>query len=195
MKKIVLASKSPRRKELLELLGISFFVHPSNAEEKYNKGALPYEIVEQLALAKAKDVSSNYDDAIIIGTDTIVVYEGSILGKPKNKIEAFDMLKQLQGHTHQVFSGLALIDSATGKSIVSHRVTKVHMYPLTDSQINFYINTEEPLDKAGSYGIQGIGSLFIEKIEGDYFNVVGLPLSLLRELLMSIDVDIIKDLM
>ncbi len=193
MKKIVLASKSPRRKELLEILGLSFFVHPSTAEEIYNKDALPHEIVEQLALAKAKDVSSNYDDAIIIGTDTIVVYEKSILGKPRDKNDAIKMLKILQGNMHQVYSGLALIDCATNKSIVSHRITKVYMYPLTDSQIMSYVNTDEPLDKAGSYGIQGIGSLLIEKIEGDYFNVVGLPLSLLRELFMSMDIDIIKE--
>lgn len=192
MRKIVLASKSPRRKELLEMLGFTFFVHPSSADEIYNKDALPNEIVEQLALGKAKDVSSNYDDAIIIGTDTIVVYEGNVLGKPKDKNDAFDMLKSLQDDVHQVYSGLALVDSFTGKSIVSHRLTKVYMYPLSDCQIKSYVNTGEPLDKAGSYGIQGLGSLFIEKIEGDYFNVVGLPISLLRELLMFMDIDIIK---
>lgn len=194
MKKIVLASKSPRRKELLESLGINFTIHPSDAEEKINKDALPWEIVEHLALTKAKDVSSYYNDEIIIGTDTIVVYRNTILGKPKNEMDAFNMLKQLQGQVHQVFSGLALINTSNGDSIVSHRMTTVHMYPLTDREIHFYVNTKEPLDKAGSYGIQGIGSLFIKKIEGDYFNVVGLPLSLLRELLMVFEVDIVKDL-
>ena len=194
MKKIVLASKSPRRKELLESIGINFTVHSSDAEEEFNNDALPWEVVEQLALMKAESISFHYNDAIIIGADTIVVYEDTILGKPKNEMEAFNMLKQLQGQVHQVFSGLALINTSTGVFLVSHRMTKVHMYPLTDDEIHFYISTNEPMDKAGSYGIQGIGSLFIEKIEGDYYNVVGLPLSLLRQLLTSLKVDIVKDL-
>ncbi|MGD9677323.1 MAG: nucleoside triphosphate pyrophosphatase [Vulcanibacillus sp.] len=194
MKKIVLASKSPRRKELLESIGLNFTVHSSDAEEVFKNDALPWEVVEQLALMKAESISFHYNDAIIIGADTIVVYEDTILGKPKNEMEAFEMLKKLQGQIHQVFSGLALINTSTGFFLVSHRMTKVHMNPLTDDEIHFYINTKEPLDKAGSYGIQGIGSLFIEKIEGDYYNVVGLPLSLLKELLTSLKVDIVKDL-
>lgn len=194
MKKIILASQSPRRKELLELLNIPFVVHPSNIEEVVNEESYPFQVVESLALQKANDVASNYHNGIIIGTDTIVVYEHNILGKPKDENDAFEMLKLLQGQAHEVYSGLAIIDADTGKSIVSHRVTKVFMYPLSDDDIVFYLNTKEPLDKAGSYGIQGVGSIFIEKIEGDYFNVVGLPLSLLRKQLLEFGVNITRDL-
>lgn len=179
----------------MQLLNIPFVVHPSDIEEKINPEHLPFQIVESLALQKAKDVASTYCDGIIIGTDTIVVYKKKVLGKPKDEIDAFSMLKQLQGQAHEVYSGLALIDANTGKAIVSHRMTKVYMCSLSDDDIKFYINTNEPMDKAGSYGIQGIGSIFIEKIEGDYFNVVGLPLSLLREQLMSFDISITRSLL
>lgn len=193
MKKIILASQSPRRKELLQLLNIPFVVHPSDVEEKVNSDFLPYQVVESLALQKANDVATYYHEGIIIGTDTIVVHNEKILGKPKDETDAFNILKQLQGQAHEVYSGLALIDASTNRTLVSHRMTKVFMYPLSDDDIKFYIETNEPMDKAGAYGIQGLGSVFIEKIDGDYFNVVGLPLSLLREELLKIGISITRD--
>ncbi|OEF98047.1 hypothetical protein BHF71_03230 [Vulcanibacillus modesticaldus] len=195
MKKIILASSSPRRKELLELIKIPFTVHPSKAEEVIEKDASPEDVVEQLAMIKAKEVSSYYQDGIIIGGDTIVVYNDVILGKPKDEEEAFSMLKMLQGNVHQVYSGVALVDAKTGKSLAAHQVTNVYMSSLTDDEINLYIKTKEPMDKAGSYGIQGYGALFIEKIEGDYFNVVGLPLSLLKTLFEKFGINIMKGIL
>ena len=193
MRKIILASSSPRRKELLELVGIPFNIHPSDVIEKMDDDLEPSQIVEQLALQKAKDVAKYYDEEIIIGADTIVVLQGQILGKPINEEDAFRILKQLQGKPHLVYSGIALIDSKTGRSQTNHQVTKVFMSSLTDEEILSYIQTKEPMDKAGAYGIQGIGAIFIEKIEGDYFNVVGLPLSLLNSFLKSFDVDVMAD--
>lgn len=193
MKKIILASSSPRRKELLELAGIPFSIHPSDITEKVDEDHEPFQIVEQLALQKAKDVAKYYNEEIVIGADTIVVFQGEILGKPVNEEDAFHTLKKLQGNPHLVYSGIALIDSKTGRSQTVHQVTKVFMFDLTDEEILSYIQTKEPMDKAGAYGIQGIGSIFIEKIEGDYFNVVGLPLSLLSRFLKSFDVDVMTD--
>lgn len=194
MNKIILASSSPRRKELLELIGISFTIHPSQVIEEVDEDLLPEQVVEQLALIKAKDVSSNYEEGIIIGADTIVVLDDEILGKPQNMDDAFQMLKRLQGRNHKVYSGVAIINVKSDQSLTSHQMTHVYMNSLTDEEIRLYIDTKEPLDKAGSYGIQGIGSLFIEKIEGDYFNVVGLPLSLLVQLLRSFGINVLSDL-
>ncbi len=194
MEKIILASSSPRRKELLHLIGVSFTVTPSNVNEVVEEGVLSSQIVEQLALLKARAVSASHKEGIIIGADTIVVFNGEILGKPNSKKEAHRMLKRLQGNTHEVFSGVAVLNALTGKYLVSHQVTKVYMKTLTDDEINAYIDTNEPMDKAGSYGIQGIGALFIEKIDGDYFNVVGLPLSLLSKLLTSFGINVLTDL-
>jgi len=194
-KQIILASASPRRKELLELLKIPFQIHPSDVEEKVEEDILPYELAEQLSLIKAKDVAAQYQEGIVIGADTIVVLDDQILGKPSGEKEAFEMLSKLQGRQHEVFSGVTLIDAKTGKTLTSHQKTTVFMQPLSKAEIESYIRTKEPLDKAGSYGIQGIGSLFIERIEGDYFNVVGLPLSLLHSLLKELGVHMIKDLM
>lgn len=194
MEQIVLASSSPRRKELLTLIGIPFKVHPSQKEEHIDDNDSPNEIVEKLALMKAKDIAQNYSEGLIIGADTIVVKDGKVLGKPTDKTEAFKMLTLLQGQVHQVYSGIALIDAKTGKYEVSHQVTKVFMKDLTSEEIHAYIGTKEPLDKAGAYGIQGIGALFIDKIEGDYFNVVGLPLSKLETMLKAFGVNVFKDL-
>jgi len=193
MKEIILASSSPRRKELLELVNIPFKVHPSDVNEEIDQPLPPNKVVEELALRKAKDIAKNYQQEIIIGADTIVVLSNEILGKPCNEQEAHQMLSKLQGRVHEVYSGVAVIDSKTGETVVSHRVTKVHMQSLTDEQIKAYIETKEPMDKAGSYGIQGIGAIFIEQIEGDYFNVVGLPLSLLTNILKRFEIDVIKD--
>ncbi|GBF09992.1 MULTISPECIES: Maf family protein [Tepidibacillus] len=194
MEKIILASSSPRRREILELIGISFLVHPSDVDESYNESNSPEDIVKQLATRKAMDIASYYQEGIIIGADTIVVLDGQILGKPKDEEDAFQMLNRLQGRSHQVFSGVAVVDAKTREVKASYQMTKVYMDPLSEEEIRLYIATKEPMDKAGSYGIQGFGAIFIEKIEGDYFNVVGLPVALLSTLLKDFGIQILKDM-
>ena len=168
MKKIILGSASPRRKELLSQIGVPFEVRVSNKEEVYTN-TVPKEIVKELALMKAENVASEIParNVIVIGADTIVVHEEQILGKPKDEQEAFEMIRSLQGDTHQVY-------------------TKVSVNPMSTEEIQKYIESKEPMDKAGAYGIQGRFSAFIEKIEGDYFNVVGLPVSYVYQVLKEL---------
>jgi septum formation protein len=188
--RIVLASNSPRRRELLSQVGVIFDVIPSKFEEQMIE-LLPSEMVEHFAYMKAKDVASTIKgDALVIGSDTIVYLEG-IMGKPKNREEAFEMLLKLAGREHQVFSGLSIINTATGESVTEHESTRVKMKALSSAEITAYIDTGEPLDKAGAYAIQGTGSLFVERIEGDYFNVVGLPLFRLGRMLKHFGVELI----
>ncbi len=176
MKQIVLASTSPRRKEILEGLGVEFKVVGSNIEEKVNENLSPPEIAKQLAYLKAKDISNKINgDYVVIGADTIVEYN-KVLGKPRNIEEAYSMLKLLSGQVHRVITGFAVIDCLTQKEFIDYECTNVYFNHLTDNQIQKYISTGEPMDKAGAYGIQGKASLFVSKIEGDYFNVVGLPI-------------------
>lgn len=184
MKRIILASASPRRRELLEQIGIKFDIKISNKEEIY-KSTVPEEIVKELALMKAENVSSELELAerkqtIVIGADTIVVLDGKILGKPKDEEDAFQMIYSLQGRTHQVYTGVALIvfDEEGILQTNSHAVeTKVYVNKMTDYEIQEYVKSKDPMDKAGGYGIQGRFAAYIEKIEGDYYNVVGLPIS------------------
>ncbi|WP_105617984.1 Maf family protein [Vallitalea okinawensis] len=184
-KKIILASQSPRRKELLELLQIDFEILSEEVEESYDSNMSPEEIVEYLAFKKAKAVAENTSEkAVIIGSDTIVELDGEILLKPKDIEDAILILKRLSGKKHRVYTGLAIIDLYQDKKIVTHDCTEVLMAELTEEEIKFYIDTKEPMDKAGAYGIQGIGSIFVEKINGDFFNVMGLPL---RRLYLSLD--------
>lgn len=184
---IILASASPRRKELLELMGIPFSVRVSDADETTDENLPPYFIVEQLSLLKASSVAAEVraegKDALVIGADTIVVLEGTILTKPKDAEDAKRMLKLLSGKWHSVLSGVTVMHTKTAKSETFYVETKVHFVDLTEEEILNYIETKEPLDKAGSYGIQGKGSMFIDKIEGDYFNVVGLPVCKLAKVL------------
>ncbi|MCT8137515.1 septum formation inhibitor Maf [Anaerobacillus sp. CMMVII] len=175
MKKLILASGSPRRKQLLEQAQLQFSISTSTVEETITETLSPYELVEQLALKKANDVLSRNDDSIIIGADTIVSINGTVLGKPNNEAEAFRMLEQLAGNDHEVYTGVAII--AKEKTVVFHEKTIVTFWQLTSKEIEDYIASGEPFDKAGSYGIQGLGALFVKKIIGDYFNVVGLPLA------------------
>lgn len=180
--RIILASNSPRRKELLMQLGIKFEIIPSNFEEQVFD-LIPSKLVEHFAYMKAKNVAQSiHGDALVIGSDTIV-YLDKIMGKPKHREDAFDMLGKLSGRQHYVLSGLSVINTATGESLTGHECTTVKMKELSSAEIAEYINTGEPMDKAGAYAIQGIGSLFIEGIEGDYFNVVGLPLFRLGKML------------
>ncbi len=183
MQKIVLASSSPRRKEILENLGLDFKILKSDLQEIIRYDEAPEEIVMALAIEKALDICKQVDDdTIIIAADTIV-YKDKVLGKPKSYEEAFDMLKSLQDATHYVYTGLAVIQRGTYKKIVTYEKTKVKVKRLSDSKIKGYISTGEIWDKAGSYGIQSYGSTLVEWIDGDYFSVVGLPVSKLDDIL------------
>lgn len=176
---IILASQSPRRQELLKLITSDFEIKVSNVDETLPDKITPKEAVMYLSKIKAEPFADG--DDIVIGADTVVALDGKILGKPKNEENAKEMLKFLSGRTHSVFTGVTL---ASGKKTKTFAVeTKVKFFELTNEEIDAYIKTKEPFDKAGAYGIQGYGSLLVEKINGDYFNVVGLPVSTLaREL-------------
>ncbi len=181
MKKIILASASPRRRELMEQAGYEFEIQVSHKEETYISET-PAEIVKELALLKARDIAEKniQRDLIVIGADTVVAYEGKILGKPKSRQEAFEMIRSFQGDKHQVYTGVAILDyDANGKeTIINHAVkTDVYVNTMADEEIWHYIDSDNVMDKAGSYGIQSGFAIYIEKIEGDYFNVVGLPIS------------------
>ncbi|MBH8596865.1 nucleoside triphosphate pyrophosphatase [Thermoactinomyces sp. CICC 10523] len=183
---LVLASGSPRRRELLALFGVDFRVQTSHVDETVDHRLPPGTIVEELALRKARAVATECDDALVIGGDTIVVHNGEILGKPCDEDEAKKMLSRLQGTDHQVYSGIALVRVRAGAQVeekTAHRMTRVWMRPLSPEKIAWYVGTKEPLDKAGAYGIQGRGARLVDKIEGCYFNVVGLSIPLLDQML------------
>lgn len=181
---VVLASGSPRRREILEQIGLPFSVAVSGAEENIPEGLEPYYAVQTLAFLKAADVARSADsDAVVIGADTVVVVDDEIIGKPKDAEDAIGMLKRLSGRSHSVLTGVAVVRRSDGKSVSLTVETKVHFRKLSEAEISSYVKTGEPLDKAGAYGIQGLGGLFVDKIEGDYYNVVGLPLSRLGRLL------------
>lgn len=182
---LILASSSPRRQELIQLLGLPVVLMPSDADESAADGWTPAEMVERLSLRKAEAVRERAAErgGIIVGSDTIVVLDGQVLGKPKDDEEAVRMLSMLQGREHQVYSGVALVDAVSGRSKAAHRMTKVRIKALTEEQIRWYTATGEPRDKAGAYAIQGYGALLVDGIEGDFYNVVGLPVSLLADLL------------
>ncbi|ELK41046.1 Maf-like protein [Brevibacillus agri] len=180
---LILASSSPRRRELLQALGIPFTVMTSDVDETTAPGLSPAQVVEELSLRKAREVAARLTEGVVLGSDTIVVLDGHILGKPADEADAFRMLSMLQGREHTVYSGVALIDAASGRSEVAHSHTDVKIRPLSEAEIKSYIATKEPMDKAGSYAIQGIGATIVEGITGDYFTVVGLPLCLTSKLL------------
>ena len=189
--KIVLASASPRRRELLSTVGVTDFeVCPAKGEENAAEGLPPQEIVKSLSCAKAREVAANYGaDAVVIAADTIVWADGRVFGKPHDENEAFAMLSTLSGKSHEVYTGITVI---YGEKIVSEaECTSVWFRSLSDDEIKAYIATGEPMDKAGAYGIQGMASLMVEKIDGDYFNVVGLPLCRLGQMLKTIGVHLL----
>ncbi len=190
MDKIYLASASPRRVELLTLLGIEFEQRISNVEEQNLGGFEPGRLAEELSLAKARAVAKEVNCGLVIGADTIVVFQGEILGKPLEPEEAVAMLRLLSGSEHIVISGVAVIDAASGRETVAHETTEVTFRSLTDKEIFSYVNTGEPMDKAGAYGIQGIGGILVRGICGCYNNVVGLPLTLLTQLLEEMGLDV-----
>jgi septum formation protein len=181
MQHLVLASSSPRRKELLENLHLAFEISSSEVDESFAPGLMPEEIVTELAYRKAKEVAKQYPSSFVIGADTIVVANERILGKPQTEAEATEMLCILSGKTHAVYTGVAIIHGNIETSF--YEKTEVTFWELTEDEINAYIKSGEPFDKAGGYGIQGFGSTLVKQISGDYFAVVGLPVSrLVREL-------------
>ncbi len=180
MKKIILASGSPRRKELMELMGFSFEIQPAKGEEVIT-ATEPEKVVEELSYQKAKEVleSRQDDDMLVIGADTIVAYQGEILGKPKDTEDAKRMIGMLQGNHHQVYTGVTVFEKKNGeqKSLTFFEKTDVYVAEMSQEEIAAYVDTKEPMDKAGAYGIQGKFAPFVEKIDGDYYNVVGFPVS------------------
>lgn len=183
MKKIILASVSPRRATILKQIGINFKVEASNFKEKFDKKIKPHLLAQHLSLGKAESVAKKYNDAIIIAADTLIIFKGKIIGKPTNKLEAKKILKLLNGKVHSIITGFTILDTGIKKVVTKSVETKVYFGKMTDKEIVAYIASGEPLDKAGAYGIQEKGNIFVKKIEGDYFNVVGLPIySLVQEL-------------
>lgn len=191
-KKIILASASPRRKELLNSMGLEFEVIPSQVEENIENEKFSLELIENLATEKAEEVANKITaPSIVIGSDTVVVINNKILGKPKDKNDAFNMLKMLSGNTHQVVSGIAVIDTETGKTIKDSVVSEVNFKQLSDEEINAYIKTGEPMDKAGAYAIQGLAGMFVKSINGCYSNIVGISVFKLAEMLKKIGVKLL----
>ncbi|WP_054684303.1 Maf family protein [Rhodothermus marinus] len=191
---LILASRSPRRRKLLAQLGLDFEVHPSDLDENATNHRLPEQLVEQLALEKARAVAARFPEALTLGADTIVVLDGDVLNKPADEAEARAMLRRLSGRTHTVYTGVALVHPASRREIVDYEATQVTFAPLTDAEIDAYVATGSPLDKAGAYGIQDdYGAVFIRRIEGDYYNVVGLPLHRLYRMLRNHFADLIED--
>jgi len=191
---LILASRSPRRRKLLAQLGLDFEVHPSDLDENATNHRLPEQLVEQLALEKARAVAPRFPEALTLGADTIVVLDGDVLNKPADETEARAMLRRLSGRTHTVYTGVALVHPASRREVVDYEATQVTFAPLTDAEIDAYVATGSPLDKAGAYGIQDdYGAVFIRRIEGDYYNVVGLPLHRLYRMLRNHFADLIED--
>jgi septum formation protein len=172
---LILASSSPRRKELLEFLQLPFQIVQANVDEQIDPGTVPAEAVKDLAFKKAKAVAHLYPENCIIGSDTVVALNDHILGKPIDRADAKRMLEQLSGTTHSVHTGVALIMGE--RSHIFAEQTEVTFWELSDEEIENYLDSGEPFDKAGSYGIQGLGSLLVRRIKGDYYTVVGLPIS------------------
>jgi septum formation protein len=182
--RIILASRSPRRYELLKQIGLNFDVIPSGVDEEgFVQGETPREHVLRLSEAKAFEVGDRYPDAWVIGADTIVYVDGVILGKPKDREEAMDMLARLSGKEHWVLTGFSVNHVGKGKKDQEAVQTSVKVKPLTEAEMRWYVQTGEPFDKAGAYAIQGIGSFMIESIRGSYTNVVGLPVCELIQML------------
>ena len=183
-RKVILASASPRRLDILRQIGIDPLVVPTEVEERkeLTPGMGADALVTENAVRKAKAAAALAEDAVVIGSDTVVALEGHIFGKPADITEAKGMLTLLSGRTHQVYTGICLIDTASERSISGADVCQVTFAQLSEKDIEEYVALESPLDKAGAYAIQGRGALLVDKIDGDYYTVVGLPVSLLRRL-------------
>lgn len=182
MKKLILASQSPRRQELLQKLGLPFLVQAANIDETIDKSMPLDAAIADLAKRKATAILANDNDAIVIGADTIVVYENNILGKPKDIYEAAKMLHMLQGNTHQVITGISV--ASKDKILQDAHISYVTFDHLSEDEINAYLETMEWCDKAGSYAIQGHAAKYINHIDGDFYSIMGLPINLLHKMLL-----------
>ena len=192
MRKIILASASPRRKEILGITGLNFAVCTSDYEEEINLPLRPRELARFLSRKKAEAVAHKYKNAVIIAADTFIVFKNRLLGKPRTDKEAEKMLGMLNGKMHSVITGFTIIDTANNKILSRSVETKVYFKKLGVEEISAYVRSKEPLNKAGAYAIQGLGAVFIKKIDGDFFNVMGLPLCALTESLKKFGVNVLK---
>jgi len=191
-RKIVLASKSFRRKELFKQVGIEFDIRESDFEEDMTLKKKPVELAKFLALEKAKDVAKHYEDAIVIGADTFVVSGRELIGKPKDEEDAERILKKLSGKWHKIVTGFAIIDTKNNIVVNDFGEAKVKFRKLGIEEIRNYIATGEPMDKAGAYGLQNKAAVFAEKISGDFYSIVGLPLCKICEALQKMGIEILK---
>jgi len=191
VKDIILASGSPRRKALLEQIGLVFTVDADVTEDNGFSEADPHQLAVLISLKKAESVAYRYPDAVIIAADTFGVIEGNFIGKPHSVNSARDMLASLSGKSHAVITGFTVLDTLTRKTISRSVETTVYMKSMTPTEIDAYVQTGEPLDKAGAYAIQGLGAVLVERIEGDFFNVMGLPLAALTEGLKEFGVTVL----
>ncbi|MBU8850014.1 MAG: Maf family protein [Desulfobacterales bacterium] len=191
--KLILASRSPRRKKLLEQIGIKIEISPSDINEEIVSNKNPEAHVKELSFLKAKNQSVLYPESWILGADTIVVVQDQILGKPQSKKDAIAMLSKLNNCEHHVFTAFCVINQKKNSVVVKSVETKVYFKYLTDQEIHWYVRTGEPFDKAGAYGIQGIGTFLVKQISGSYSNVVGLPVCEVVETLMSLNIIHFKD--
>ncbi|MDO8525484.1 MAG: Maf family protein [Candidatus Omnitrophota bacterium] len=191
MRRIILASKSKARQKLLRQIGLKFHIAESHAkEESVLKGRYARDFVIQNALKKVRDVAGRFDSGVVIGADTVVLVGNRIIGKPKTMRDAHNSLRILSKRPQWVYTGLAVIDIDSSKTYTDYEKTKVYMYPLTDKQIGHYFKKISPFDKAGSFDVQGPGSIFIDRIEGCFYNVVGLPLAKLAKIFRKIGIEI-----
>lgn len=181
---IVLASASPRRKELLKLITNDFIIHPSNIQEDIPSSISSHDVAQYLAAQKALDVAKEFPNDIVIGADTVIVYNDTIYGKPKDRNDAKDMLKTFSNSTHQVVTGVCVVNNSKSMSFSS--ISDVTFYKLSNEEIELYLDDDEYKDKAGAYAIQGKASLFIKEIKGDYNSIVGLPVAKLNQILKII---------
>jgi len=194
MRRIILASASPRRKELLkQLIGEKFLVYPSSYEEPPQPGLNPEEVLLKHSVEKARDVAKHFNSGIVISADTSVIYNGEILGKPGSPENAEKMLEKVSGREIQVITGLTVLDLDSMQEISEFESTNVWMAKISKEQISAYVRTGEPLDKAGAFAAQGKGAVLVEKVDGDFFNVVGLPLFRLGKILERLGVSVFEE--
>ncbi len=180
---LILASGSPRRRELLDLMGLTYTVETPDVDESFS--GRPSETVMEISRRRAAAVAARHSDSIIIAADTLVFADGA-LGKPHTPERAKEMLRSLAGNWHHVYTGITVINTRSGRILRNVDKTRVHLVPMTEQEIDAYVATGEPLDKAGAYGIQGMGGMFVDRIDGSYSNVVGLPMSMLRIMLAQV---------
>jgi len=192
MKEIILASDSPRRRDILKLTGLNFSVRTSAYDEDLDLPLRPRELARYLSRKKAEAVANRYRKAIIIAADTFIVIKDKLIGKPRNENDAVKILGMLNGKAHSVITGFTIIDTESNRTLSRSIATKVFFRKLGKKEIHAYVRSKEPLDKAGAYAVQGLGAVFIEKIEGDFFNVMGLPLCALTESLKKFGIHVLK---